>query len=271
MKTYRNSDFGFEIDIPEQWPNPIILTPDSLVFDRTPRESLNFVIGPLAPERLLEYTEFEFRQYIQRQGYTDLKFGRIMVGDKNHIWARYSMGSGLWAKKYMIVFAGVEYSITATCYFSEMLRELETDWDKIVSSFRLSEEREKDVADLNLIRIQAAGELYATAYNYSSNGQYTEACALLNQCIEQEPNHILAHKELAFILKNTGDLEGALSHRLVVKRLDSTDKVNCFNLAGILAMLGKKDSALREIDELIKAEPYNQRFVEFRRMIVEKF
>jgi len=269
MKNYKNRTHGFEIDIPKHWPNPIELTPESLVFNCTPKESLNFVVGPLIPERISEYTEFEFRQYAQKKGYSNLDFGRISVGNKNHVWARYNMG-GLWTKKYMIVFGGIEYSITATCYFPEMLTEMEKVWDAVVGSFLLSKEREEDIAYLNLNRSQIAGELYAQAYELISRGIYMEACNLLNQCLENDPDHILAHKELAFILKNTGDVKGALPHRQIVKRLDPSDKVNCFNLAGILAMLGEKETALQEIEELLLMEPDNPVFNSLRKAVLER-
>ena len=115
MKTYCNEKLGFEIDVPDEWPSPQTLGPDALLFDRAPMERFNFVIGLLLPERLQEYTEFEFRTYIQKQGFTDLDFGRIAVGGKDHVWARYRMRDGTWTKKYMIVFAGIEFAITASC------------------------------------------------------------------------------------------------------------------------------------------------------------
>jgi len=269
MKKYTNQTHGFEIDIPKHWPNPTELTPDSLIFNCAPLESLNFVIGPLTPERLPEYTEFEFRQYVQKNGYSDLAFGRISVGNKNHVCARYNMG-GLWTKKYMIVFAGIEYAITATCYRPDMLMEMERVWDAIVGSFRLSKELEAELAYINSKRSQVAGELYARAYEHASGGRYTEACALLRQCLENDSNHIVAHKELAFILKNTGDLKGALPHRQAVKRLDPSDKVNRFNLAAILAMLGEKENALQEIEELLIMEPDNPTFKSLRKAVLEQ-
>jgi hypothetical protein len=34
MKTYRNEELEFEIEVPEGWPRPIMQAPDSLIFDR---------------------------------------------------------------------------------------------------------------------------------------------------------------------------------------------------------------------------------------------
>jgi tetratricopeptide (TPR) repeat protein len=79
----------------------------------------------------------------------------------------------------------------------------------------------------------------------------------LEKCIADDPDHVLAHKELAFILKNTGDVKGAFPYRLKVKELDPSDDVNRFNLAGLYAMLGKLDDALKELEVLLKKEPGN--------------
>jgi hypothetical protein len=84
MKTFRNAQFGLEIDLPEEWPDPSAVGPDTLIFVRGPGESLNVVAGFLVPDRLLEYTQFEFTQYAQRQGFTDLEFGRISAGGRDH-------------------------------------------------------------------------------------------------------------------------------------------------------------------------------------------
>lgn len=213
MTTYRNENLGFEMDIPEEWPRPQTLGPDCLLFDRAPIERFNFVIGPLLPERLQEYTEFEFRQHIQKQRFTDLDFGRISVGGKDHVWARYRMRDGTWTKKYMIVFAGIEYAITASSYDRQMFSEREGIWDTVVKSFRLSKWLERNVAILKDHRSMAGGELYSRAYDAAAAGRYSEACTLLEQCLRDNPDHILAHKELAFLLKNMGDVQGAIPHR----------------------------------------------------------
>jgi tetratricopeptide (TPR) repeat protein len=269
MKTYENDELGFKIDIPKQWLYPVRVASDSFVFYNTRSETMNIVVGPLQPERLLEFTENEFRQYVIRKGCTDLEFGRIHIGDKDHLWASYCIEPGKWAKKYMIVFGGIEYAITAICSDKNKLAENEIVWDTIVKSFRLCRWRQQDLAALDSTRSRIAGELYAKGYEAASKGHYSEACKLLKQCLNDDPHHILAHKELAFILKNTGDVSGALPHRLKVKQLDPSDKTNCFNLAGIYAMLGEKEKALQEIDELIKKEPCNSKFQKFKKIIMD--
>ena len=264
MRTYRNEKLGFEIDVPEEWPRPRTLAADGLLFDHTPIEAFNFVVGFLLPERLLEYKEFEFRQYIQKQRFTDLDFGRISVGGKDHVWARYNMGSATWAKKYMIVFAGVEYAITGSCYDQQALVERERVWDAVVKSFRLSKSAERDADFIVSERTKVAGQLYERAYEAASEGRYSEACALLEQCLRDNPDHVLAHKELAFVLKNVGDVRGALWHRQEVRRLEPSDGVNRFNLAGLFAMLGSREDALREIEALLSMDPNNRMALELR-------
>lgn len=225
------------------------------------------MIGPILPERLLEYTEFEFSQYAQKKKHTNLEFGRIAVGGKDHVWARYCMVNGNWAKKYMIVFGRVEYAITAISLDQRTFLEREYVWDTIVKSFRLSKWRQKNADEIDARRIRVAGELFAKAYDAAALGRYEEACSLLEKCIAENPNHVLAHKEFAFVLKNMGDVKGALPHRQKVKQLDPSDKVNRFNLAGIYAMLGKLDDALGELDELLKIEPENSMYLNLKKAI----
>lgn len=271
MKKYKNEALGFEIDIPEEWPHATILESNCLMFDQAPIERFNFVIGFLLPERLLEYTEFEFKQFAQKHGHTDLNFGRILVGGIDHVWARYQMASGVWTKKYVVVFSGVEYAITASCYNQQMFVERERIWDAVVNSFRLTKWAERDVDFVKTERIRVAGGLYGRAYEEAAKGHYAEASALLKECIDQNPNHVLAHKELAFILKNTGNLKDALAHRRIVKQLDPLDKVNRFNLVGILVMLKENANALDEVEELFAMDPNNPKFVELKRVVNEQF
>ena len=267
MKPYKNVVLGFEIEIPDQWSGPTRVAENTLLFNRFPIETFNFVIGPILPERLLEYTEFEFRQYAQRKKHTNLKFGRIAVGGKDHVWARYCMINGNWTKKYLIVFGRVEYAITAICANENTLSERESIWDTIVKSFRLSEWRQKNADEIDARRKRVAGELFAKAYDAAALGRYEEACSLLEKCIAENPNHILAHKEFAFVLKNIGDVKGALLHRQKVKQLDPSDKVNRFNLAGLYALLGKLDDALGELDDLLKIEPENSMYLKLKKAI----
>lgn len=261
MKTYRNDELGFELLIPDNWLAPLVLEGDNILFNRLPFESFNFVVSLLNQERLLEYTQFEFIQYAKSRGYTDVEFGRITVENSEHVWARYDMGNDNWTKKYIIVFGYVEYTITATCYDKENLNEYANQWDNIVKTFRLLNWRKQEVNDIKRERMNLAGELYEKAYEVAAEGHYQEACLILENCLKENPSHTLAHKELAFILKNTGNVKDALIHRQIVKRLDPTDQVNQYNLSIILFMLGSKEEAIREIDDLIIKYPHDQNYI----------
>ena len=67
-----------------------------------------------------------------------MELGRFIVEGKEHVWARYYMWGGVWTKKYMLVFGGTEYAITATCLNEKLLLEMEKGWDAIANSFRIS-------------------------------------------------------------------------------------------------------------------------------------
>jgi tetratricopeptide (TPR) repeat protein len=167
----------------------------------------------------------------------------------------------------MVVFAQLEFAITATSRDPLGFPEKEKTWDAIVGSFRPHDWLSKAMVELKAERGKGAGGLYGTAYKAAADGRYSEACALLEQCLRDDPDHILAHKKLAFVLKNMGDVGGALRHRQEVKRLDPSDTVNRFNLAGIYALLGAPGDALREADELLAMEPDNPMFLELRRAV----
>lgn len=290
MTTYRNERHGFEIDVPEEWSLPTGVLSRLFGRDRNPsfgcgpNEAFNFDIGPLIPEPPLDHTEREFRRYAQDKGYTELELGRITVQGRDHVWARYHMGHGLWTKKYMLILGGTEYAITATCTDQRTFAQRERVWDTIVTSFRLlapiddstramgetlavvdyeatHPERYvvRETRELSSQR-READPLYAEAFEAVGAGRYSEARVLLERCLRDNPDHRLAHKELAVVLRTLGDSRGALHHRREVKRLDPSDRTNRYNLAKILAELGARDEALREAEELLAMEPNNPRF-----------
>jgi len=269
MKTYRNKEAGFEIDVPEEWSLPTGGTQDDIRC--LPDEAIHFAIGPLLPEHLPDYIEREFTQYARDKGYTDLQFGRISAGGKEHVWARYHEGHGVWSKKFMLAFGGIAYVITTSGANPTTFAKREKVWDTMVTSFRLSESREQGISKLKARRREIAGQLYEMAYEAVSEGRYLEARDLLERCLSDNPDHVLAHKELAVVLKKTGDLRGALSHRREVKRLDPSDTVNRFNLADSLAVLGARDDALQEVEELLSMEPYNPTFQALKTALMDNF
>ena len=142
MKTYQDEKLGFAMDVPDEWLLPAFgaaRTPvgESVVFGCGYFEAFNLQIGLLNPEPSAGQTENEFRQYVQGNNFSSLEFGRLVVSGKEHIWARYYVGGGRWNKKYLVVLNGVEYAITATCFYQNRLLEREQVWDAVVASFRL--------------------------------------------------------------------------------------------------------------------------------------
>ena len=88
MRTYKDDEHGYEIDIPEDWSlhkdnAPILLTvlfrlvrgwtPHvNVAFIRGPNEILNIVIEPMTAEPSPEVSEHLFRLHAQQVGYVDM-------------------------------------------------------------------------------------------------------------------------------------------------------------------------------------------------------
>ncbi len=274
MKTYRNKELGFEIDLPDHWiraPLPGEGLEDCIQFG-CPDEAFNIIVGFLLPERLPDYTELEFSLHAERHGYHQLNFGRISVCGKEHVWASYHIRDWMgtrWNKKYMIVFGGLEYAITATSQDPEWFEKRESDWDVIVKSFRLMKWREHSIRSLKTFRRDTAGQLYEKAYNAVEAGRYSEAQMLLEKCLAENTEHVLARKELAVVMRKLGDVKGALGHRWEVKRLAPSDTLNRVNIMSLLDVLGNRVEALREIDELLELQPDNRQWKAFRAKLVD--
>ncbi len=145
IKTYQNERLGFALNIPTNWlfPHEVeIKLPHgqdySLTFDCGQGEAFNLYVGLLISPAQPKETEQEFMEYARAQGYTAIKFGRIIVQSRTHLWAHYQMSEKMgrqWNKKYMLVFGKTEYTITASVADLATFMRRETAWDDIVSSF----------------------------------------------------------------------------------------------------------------------------------------
>ena len=288
MKTYRNDKHNFEIDVPENWspppaqayeymkmlnPLPAGMQKDVIQYGCYD-EAFNFEIGPLFPEPLLEDTEVEFKLFVRTRGFKDLHMGRIVVAGKEHVCASYCIDDEMgkrWNKKYMIVFGGVEYAITGTCQDPHWFVKREKDWDAIVQTFHPLEpyddaanltnradryrEQRREIVQGRIQMRDALGELYAQAYEFVAMGRYREARSLLEQCLRENPDHVLAHKELAVVLERLGDIKGTIHHRTEVKRLAPDDNVNRSKLDRLLVGSGRESEDLHNVREVLKTMP----------------
>jgi hypothetical protein len=138
------------------------------------------------------------------------------------------MGHGLWVKKYMIVLSGTEYAITGICADQRTFEQREQSWEAIVTSFRLLgpvNDSSRNIGEILAARIfrarhpeqdvvlkapldpqvREADRLYAEAFDAVAVGQYAKARVLLERCLRDNPDHVLAHKELAVVLWTLGD------------------------------------------------------------------
>ncbi len=269
MRTCRNEKHGFEIDLPEAWlPTPDLPTGlmDALAGPIPPGvnkdcfqygcydEAINFEIGPLYPEPLLEDTEIEFRLYAQVHGFADLHFGRINVAGKEHVCAHYFINDNLgarWNKKYMLVLGGIEYALTCTCNDPQWFAKREKDWDAIIQTFHVlgpidnpanaTAQADRDrqirrtIVQERIEMQQDPGKMYAKAYQFIALGEYSGARMLLEDYLRVNPDHIQAHKDLAAVLRKLGDTANAIKHLKEVERLDPSDSENRFVLDKLIA------------------------------------
>lgn len=178
-RTYRNDQLGFEIDVPRDWRLPMreaIRTPfgEAILFGYGASEVFNIQIGEAIPEPI-EQTEREFKRYSQEKQYTEVELGRITVGDREHVWARYRMGTGDWAKKYLIIFAETEFAMTANCFDRRRFDEMENIWDAVVRSFRQLTPLKPRKPTGKIERMKQAAQFAERGFAYFRAGRYQEA------------------------------------------------------------------------------------------------
>ena len=179
MKTYRNNQLGFEITLPKEWHSlnsEAIVGPfgDGMVFKCNTMENFNILVGHSFSESL-EQIKREFSRYAIGRKYTELEFSEIEVGNKNHVCASYRMGTGDWAKKYLIVFDKTEYDMTASCLSKKVLKEREKDWDKIVKSFKVIPSEKQPLSTNLMERAIQAQHRFDQGNKYFQAGKYYQA------------------------------------------------------------------------------------------------
>jgi hypothetical protein len=150
MSTYQNDKFGFEIDLPDGWAIttgcsriPVLLS--NAVnranileeFTNGNKEFINIVVEQMQPEIPPDINELLFTLQAQEMNYSNVEFGRIFIGGRDHTCVRYVMQQKGWIKKYMIVLGGYGYALTASCPIEQRSSLVEDTWDKIAASIRL--------------------------------------------------------------------------------------------------------------------------------------
>lgn len=156
MKTYTDNDRGYKIELSDDWAIDTKRTPfiarllfrliyggplqTGMAFVRGANEALetlNVSVESMPPGMTPEIAQRFFVEYAQQQGYADISFGRIVVGGKEHAWARYQIANNVWSKKYMIILNNIGYAITTCSRNNGTLPQKETEWDEIASSLQL--------------------------------------------------------------------------------------------------------------------------------------
>ena len=201
-------------------------------------ESLNVSVMALGADMPPDVNELMMTLEAQDHEFTDPVFGRIMVGGREHATARYIAWGRVHSKKYQLVFAGRGYALTAASPDAERAAAHEGLWDAIAGTFRLLPWAADEAArftphprqstitnrlteelEMRLERRAVGGALYGRAYEAVAEGDYSTARKLLERCLADDPDHVLAHKELAVIYEKQGNLRRAVEHRRAVHRL----------------------------------------------------
>lgn len=119
---------------------------------------------------------------------------------------------------------------------------------------------------VNELRILEAEDVFAdhrqpTTLDLVGGKAYEKARRILEECVSLDPNFVLAHKELALVLRKLGENEEAIRHRRIVKRLSPDDIVNRYNLAKVLNDTRQYREALQEAEELAELQPNDVRIL----------
>lgn len=162
MSIYRNKAYNFEIDLPEGWAItaglarlPVILSNIFMhanileEFSNGAKERINIVVEPMRPEIPPDICELIFTINALKMRYTEVEFGRITIGGRDHACAFYVMNQKAWLKKYLIVLNGYGYALTASCPIEWRSPIVEETWDSTATSLRLLNPIDPSVIALN--------------------------------------------------------------------------------------------------------------------------
>jgi hypothetical protein len=162
MSIYRNEAYNFEIDLPEGWAItsglsrlPVILSNAFKhanileEFSNGSKEFINIVVEAMRPEIPPDICELIFTINALKMRYTEVEFGRITIGGREHACAFYVMNQKAWLKKYLIVLNGYGYALTASCPIEQRSTIVEETWDRIATSLRLLNPSDPSVIALN--------------------------------------------------------------------------------------------------------------------------
>ena len=275
-RTHEHQRLGFALDLPADWslvtaPPPWgvrmmarlqgVPLPDASVveFICGSEESLNVSVMTLGADMPPDVNELMMTLEAQNLEFTDPVFGRIIVGGREHATARYVAWGRVHSKKYQLVFGGRGYALTAASPDAERAAAHEGLWDAIAGTFRLLPwaaaeaarftphprqsmmiDRLTEELEMRLERRAVGGVLYGRGYEAAAEGDYSTARKLLERCLADDPDHVLAHKELAIIYEKQGDLRRALEHRRAVHRLNPEDAINESRLKELERRLGTR-------------------------------
>ncbi|MDH7481125.1 MAG: tetratricopeptide repeat protein [Armatimonadota bacterium] len=88
----------------------------------------------------------------------------------------------------------------------------------------------------------------------SQRAKKINTAASLYEAIKANPNNAKAHYELAVILENQSDFEGAIEHFSIAARLEPSYAAH-YHLANIFSKMGRVDEAIRHYREAIRLNP----------------
>jgi tetratricopeptide (TPR) repeat protein len=127
---------------------------------------------------------------------------------------------------------------------------------------------------MNADRDEQLGALFKRGYALVDKGRFAEAKPIFEACLWFGPHpqyDVAIRQELARVLRELGDLEGALALRLDAKSLQPDRHANLWKLADLLCEMGRYGEALKEAEAAMRFAPdhphYQQTYAHIKRML----